>query len=309
MRSCGRQGARAVGLTVVALSALLLAPAPVVSSDEAPSAPPSVSGLCSTDRDYLWTISTGLAGLAASGVEYSTDFSAWQQSATLSSAAPGGASVVVVTSKDAGTSLSARWAAFPALVESSAVPEAASCAPGTVVITETVQGGPANASDFDFTLGGTSPSPPDTPRETTQVKAGAATTVPPGRYVVAESLDNLPAGYLWMSTTCEDLTTADPVNPGLIVFVAPGDTVNCEVVDHYGPLLTDTIAPGVNRRTSGFGIASVVVPWGSYVTYLVRTDPNLAGKPLQIWTRSKTGAWAWTTTRTVAGDGTVRYYA
>ncbi len=221
----------------------------------------------------------------------------------------GGASVVVATSKDAGATLSVRWTAFPDLVGKSGAPSTASCATATIVISTTVQGGPASAGDFDFTISGLSPNPPATTRETTQVKTDVATTVQAGLYVAAEALSDLPGGYVWMSTTCEDLTTADPASPGLTVFVAPGDTITCQVVDHYGPLLTDTIAPGVNKGVTGFGIASLVVSSRSYITYLVRTNPNLAGKHVQIWTRSESGSWVLTTTRTVAGDGTLHYYA
>ena len=73
--------------------------------------------------------------------------------------------------------------------------------------------------------------------------------------------------------------------------------------------LTDSIAPGVNRGTSGFGIKSLVVPANSYVTVLVQTSPNLAGSLLQIWVESKTVGWHSLTLRQVASDGTVHYFA
>ena len=73
--------------------------------------------------------------------------------------------------------------------------------------------------------------------------------------------------------------------------------------------LTDSIAPGVNRGTSGFGTASLVVPANSYVTVLVQTSPNLAGSLVQIWVESKTVGWHSLTLRRVASDGTVHYFA
>ena len=73
--------------------------------------------------------------------------------------------------------------------------------------------------------------------------------------------------------------------------------------------LTDAIAAGVNKGTSGFGTASVVVPRGMYITVLGRTSPNLSGSIVEVWTRTKTGAWTRLTSRLVASDGTVHYYA
>ena len=73
--------------------------------------------------------------------------------------------------------------------------------------------------------------------------------------------------------------------------------------------LTDAIAAGVNKGTSGFGTASVSVPANKYVTVLVRTSPNLSGSTVQVWVKSKTVGWHALTTRLVASDGTVHYYA
>ena len=73
--------------------------------------------------------------------------------------------------------------------------------------------------------------------------------------------------------------------------------------------LVDGIAAGVNRGTSGFGTRSLVVPEGSYITVLGRTSPNLAGSIVQVWVRSKTGEWHRITSRLVAADGTVHYFA
>jgi predicted outer membrane repeat protein len=74
------------------------------------------------------------------------------------------------------------------------------------------------------------------------------------------------------------------------------------------PVMTDSIAPGVNRGSSGFGTSSVILPTQGYVTFLVRLDPTLAGQTVELWTRTKTGAWLLTTSRLVATDGTVHYY-
>jgi predicted secreted protein len=72
--------------------------------------------------------------------------------------------------------------------------------------------------------------------------------------------------------------------------------------------LSDTIAPGVIKGVDGFGTASVLVPSGTYVTYLARTDSRLKGKLIQIWTNIGAG-WHLTTTRKIAADGTVHYFA
>jgi len=74
-------------------------------------------------------------------------------------------------------------------------------------------------------------------------------------------------------------------------------------------VLTDGIATGVNRGTTGFITASVVVPRGGSITLLGRTSPSLAGSVVQIWTRTKTGAWHVLTSRVAATDGTIHYYA
>ena len=74
-------------------------------------------------------------------------------------------------------------------------------------------------------------------------------------------------------------------------------------------VITDGIAAGVNRGTRGFGTASVVVTRGGWITVLGRTSPNLAGSVVQIWTRTKSGAWRALTSRLVAADGTIHYFA
>jgi predicted secreted protein len=72
--------------------------------------------------------------------------------------------------------------------------------------------------------------------------------------------------------------------------------------------LSDSIAPGVIHGVDGFGTASVLVPSGTYISYLARTDARLKGKTIQIWTNTGAG-WHLTTTRRIAADGTVHYFA
>ena len=74
-------------------------------------------------------------------------------------------------------------------------------------------------------------------------------------------------------------------------------------------VITDRIAAGVNRGTTRFGTSSVVVPRGGWITLLGTTSPNLAGSVVQVWTRTKTGAWHVLTSRLAATDGTIHYFA
>ena len=73
-------------------------------------------------------------------------------------------------------------------------------------------------------------------------------------------------------------------------------------------MLRDSIAAGVNRGTAGFTTASVILATPGYVTLLARLDPSFAGRTVQIWRRSRTGAWTLVTSRLVAADGTVHYF-
>lgn len=56
-------------------------------------------------------------------------------------------------------------------------------------------------------------------------------------------------------------------------------------------------------------MSSVIVPTGTYVTYLVRTEPNLAGRTVQVWVKTASAAWVRATTRVVASNGSVHYFA
>lgn len=73
------------------------------------------------------------------------------------------------------------------------------------------------------------------------------------------------------------------------------------------PILTDAIAPGVLDGNEGFGTTTVVVGKGRYVTYLVRTSPNMKGRKLEIWLDTGSG-WKRTTTRVIGADGTARFH-
>ena len=75
------------------------------------------------------------------------------------------------------------------------------------------------------------------------------------------------------------------------------------------PILEDAITAGVVRGSDGFGTNSVVVPSNGYVTYLVQGEPTLAGRALEIWTRTRTTDWARVTSRTFGSDGAARYHA
>jgi inhibitor of cysteine peptidase len=280
----------------------------VVTVDAAPPAPPTVTGLCATDLDYFWTISSDLKGLATYDVEYSTSFADWNLPDTLALQGSGSHSAVVVTSKAAGATLSARWAAFPDQVGSSSGPSATACGPSSITLAVTVLGGTADATAFAASI--TSVAVPSFElRQAVAFMSGVPVTVPAAVYVVNPHLDALPAGYLWRTTRCDDAYTTTAKYPRLSLTIPPGTAMACEIVYHYGPTLTDGIAPGTNKGVTGFGTSPVTIPKGTYVTYLVRTDPNLAGKMLQIWTRTGTGTWKQAATRAVASDGTVHYSA
>jgi len=74
------------------------------------------------------------------------------------------------------------------------------------------------------------------------------------------------------------------------------------------PVLDDAITAGVVRGTDGFGTSSVVVPPGGSVTYLVQGEPRMAGRPLEIWTQTRTTDWTRVTARTFDDEGAARYH-
>ena len=93
---------------------------------------------------------------------------------------------------------------------------------------------------------------------------------------------------------------------GLVLALLP---FTAATVAAANPVLTDSIAPGViPTGTDGFGSSTVQVKENGYVTYLVRTSPNLAGRSLDIYVNSG-GDWAKATNRIIGADGTARYHA
>jgi hypothetical protein len=152
--------------------------------------------------------------------------------------------------------------------------------------------------------------------------------VEPGRWTVEPTKEagvyvKLPEGYVWRSTACattgtigvaagEVVATTNRNAQGISFTADPGSTTVCTVTYHLGPVLDDAIAAG--RRpvgTAGFGPTKVIVPSGTYVTYLVMTSPSLAGRKVQILvkTGSLSKPWKLARTVTVASDGSIRYYA
>ena len=112
-----------------------------------------------------------------------------------------------------------------------------------------------------------------------------------------------------LSATTTDAAKALGANNGTTVSASAATTVTVTASALTPVALTDGIAAGVDRGTSGFGITSLVVLPNHYVTVLGRTSPNLAGSVVEIWVRSKAGDWHRLTSRLVAADGTVHYFA
>jgi len=291
---------------LLALALAVAVPGPAVGAYPTPAAP-TVTGLCSTTLDHFWTIRSTAAGLASYGIEYSTDFGVWRQAGVL--AASGGAhSVVVVTERAAGSTLSARWAAYPDRVGSASANDKA-CEAAHITVTIDVQGGVAKPTNFAPTVSGRGVPESAAPRPPVPFTSGDEVDLDPGRYVVDPNLLHVTLDYIWLSTTCDTRSSTDRQKPTVDLFLLPGQSADCVIVYHLGPALTDGIAPGTNTGSGGFGSSTVTVPKGTYITYFVRTQPSLAGEGLEIWSRKGTGAWALLTTRTVASDGTLHYYA
>jgi predicted secreted protein len=272
-----------------------------------PPDPPTVTGLCATDNDYLWTISSTAAAPSSLDIEYRASFADWLP-AVLAPGEGSGHSVVVATSRDAGTTLSARWTAYPDELGTGSAPSTP-CETAALTVTIVVEGGTGTPSAFDATVTGSTPNPPWSTRAVVHVVSGTPLTLDAGNYVVAPKRTDLPPGYFWRSTSCGTGMTDDPAYPRLIEWLLPGTTESCTVVFHYGPILADSIAAGKNTGFDGFGSSALVVPSGTWVTYLVRTQPSLAGLPLQVWRRVGKGAWTLAATRTVAADGSIHFYA
>jgi uncharacterized repeat protein (TIGR01451 family) len=145
------------------------------------------------------------------------------------------------------------------------------------------------------------------------------TTCSPATYVSGDTNKDglLGPGETW-TYTCSTTLAATTTDAAKATGTGNGSTVSATgaaTVTITAPpaltsvTLTDGIAKGVDRGTTGLGTQSLVVPTGSYVTILVRTNPNLAGSLVQIWVESKTTGWHDLTLRLVAADGTVHYFA
>jgi hypothetical protein len=298
---------------VLALIATLFGPAPLLATGAAPTAPPSVMALCATDNDYVWVIISDQTGLDSYDVQYSTDFATWRIGDTLHpSTRVQGEVALEFTSKDAGTTFYARWASHPDLVGSNSKPATEVCPTGTIALSVTVQGGTATPGDFSPTVTGKQPNPPFGMRATVPLVPGSPVVVQAGWYVLTTRADSVPAGYHVQSATCGVESTTKVDQPSLQFEVDPTGPVKCEVVYGFGQMattLTDSMSAGINKGAAGFTTAVLVVPKGTSVTFRVETAPNLAGRLLQIWAKTRTGTWKLTATRKVAADGTARYYA
>ncbi len=293
---------------LLAFALAVAVPGPVVAVDGSAPAAPTVTGLCSTSLDHFWTIRTTATGLSSYDVEYSPDFAVWHLSQVLAPSSGGAHTAIVATERISGSSLSARWAAFPDRVGSAKANDKA-CASAHMTVTIDVQGGVATPTAFAPTVSGRGVPESAAPRTPVPFTSGEEFALEPGHYVVDPNLLKVTLNYIWISTTCDGRTTTDRFDPTLTLFLLPGQSSECSIVYHQGPALTDGIAPGVNSGASGFGIGTVTVPKGTYVTYFVRTQPSLKGKALEIWWRKGGGSWTLLTTRTVASDGTLHYYA
>jgi hypothetical protein len=71
--------------------------------------------------------------------------------------------------------------------------------------------------------------------------------------------------------------------------------------------IASAIAPGVVAAGGRFGAAGIVVARGGRATLRFTTAHALAGVRLEIWTRSRTGAYRRLTSRTADASGVVRY--
>jgi hypothetical protein len=145
------------------------------------------------------------------------------------------------------------------------------------------------------------------------------TTCSPATYVSGDTNKDgvLEPGETWtytcstaLAVTSTDAAKATATGNDTSVSATAATTVTVTAPPALTPVtLTDGIAAGVDRGTSGFGTRSVVVARNGYITLFVQTNPNLAGSLVQIWVESKTSGWHPLTLRMVATDGTVHYFA
>lgn len=99
------------------------------------------------------------------------------------------------------------------------------------------------------------------------------------------------------------------VGRAVVLGLSLGLTAGVGSVTAAEPVLADSITVGVVRTSEGFGTSTVLVPSGGYVTYLVEAYPALAGRRLEIWTRTRATDWQLTTARMLGPDGSARYFA
>jgi hypothetical protein len=287
---------------------------PVVATSTIPLKPPRIAAVCSTVDDYVWGILSDESDLSSYTVDYwTTDHAKWHMSGELhlNSYVSGHAAFAFI-SKDEGSTLHVRWANYPALEASNSTPGFSTCAPGSITVTITVEGGTAQPGAFSPAISGQLPNPPFTARAAIAWSPGTPVSVLPGWYRLVNQVDKLPAGYHLTSATCGTDSTTKPDQPSLGFEVDPTGSVTCAVVYRFqqpaATKLTDSISSGINKGSTGFQTGTLTVASGSWVTYRVLTAPNLAGRGVQIWTKSKTGPWKLAATRKTAADGITRYY-
>lgn len=106
-----------------------------------------------------------------------------------------------------------------------------------------------------------------------------------------------------------------PSLPGLAANPPTSDTyarfdqvvTNAKVVSAVAALNAD-IAKGVTRTASAFTLSTVIVKNHTYVTVRIKAAGAAPGDIIQIWTKTKTGAWKATTSRYVSADGYAYYF-
>ena len=310
-------------------------PTPAASPVIAPP-PATVTPVCATDIEFVWRVSSGAVGLADYAIDYTTkrthDWSPPNGGKTsLAVTSEGGRAIMLYTARQDGASLLVRWTTFPDPVASAPSAPTNACDKASLTVSRVVQGGPASGAWFPVSLTRWTRSfvsPSQSATMTTPVTADAKMAIEPGHWAVEPTKDagayvKLPEGYVWRSTACatkgtlgvpdgQVVVTTDRAAQGLALIADPASTIVCTVTYHLGPVIEDAIAAGRKPvGTRGFGPTMVVVPSGSYVTYLVTTSPSLAGRKVQIFTKTGSLSKPWKLAKlvTVASDGSIRYYA
>lgn len=102
-------------------------------------------------------------------------------------------------------------------------------------------------------------------------------------------------------------TTAAAVPTSDVWAIFDQVVTNAKVVSSVSALNAD-IAKGVTRTASAFTLSTVIVKKNTYVTVRIKAAGAAAGDIIQIWTKTKTGAWKATTSRIVGADGYAYYF-